>query len=63
MRQAGQDPEKTLHKTLAIPELSAQSYYMAFGAQTLDATVERFRKALETLQRNGSLDRLQRKWQ
>ncbi len=63
VRQAGQDPEKTLHKALAIPELSSQSYYMAFGAQTPDATVERFRKALETLQRNGSLDRLQRKWQ
>ena len=63
VRQAGQDPEKTLHKALAIPELSSQGYYMAFGAQTPDATVEPFRKALETLQRNGSLDRLQRKWQ
>ena len=63
VRQAGQNPEKALHKALAIPELSSQSYYMAFGAQTSDATVERFRKALESLQRNGSFDRLQRKWQ
>lgn len=63
VRQAGQDPEKMLHKALAIPELSSQDYYMAFGNQTPDAMVESFRKALETLRRNGSLERLQRKWQ
>ena len=45
---------KTLHSA-GHSELSSQSYYMAFGAQTPDATVEWFRKALETLKRNGSL--------
>ena len=63
VRQSGQNPEKALHKALAMPELSSQSYYMAFGAQTSHVTVEHFRKALESLQRNGSFDRLQRKWQ
>lgn len=63
VRQAGQDPEKVLHSALPIPELSAQSYYMAFGNQTPDATVEQFQKALEAVKRNGSFDRLQRKWQ
>ena len=28
-----------------------------------DATVEQFRKGLEALRRNGTFDRLQRKWQ
>jgi ABC-type amino acid transport substrate-binding protein len=36
---------------------------MAFGAQTPDATVESFRKALDALRSNGTYDRLQRKWQ
>ena len=63
VRQAGQDPEKVLHMTVPIPELSAQSYYMAFGNSTPDATVAKFRTALETVTRDGRLEQLQRKWQ
>ncbi len=63
VRQSGQDPETLLHKSLPIPELSAQSYYMAFGKATPDATVAQLRKALEAVRSNGSFDRLQQKWQ
>jgi polar amino acid transport system substrate-binding protein len=64
VRQAGHLPGKTLYPALHIEELSSQGgYYMAFGAQTPDATVEQFRKGLEALRRNGTFDRLQRKWQ
>lgn len=62
-RRAGDDPGQTLSKVYRIPELSSEGYYMAFGAQTSDATVELFRKALETLRSNGTYDRIQRKWQ
>ena len=62
-RQAGDDPRQTLSKVYRIPELSSEGYYMAFGAQTPDATVESFRKALDALRSNGTYDRLQRKWQ
>lgn len=63
VRKVGQDPALALHMALPIPELSAQSYYMAFGNKTPDATVARFRRALESVKSNGTLDRLQRKWQ
>ncbi|WP_243020381.1 substrate-binding periplasmic protein [Simplicispira sedimenti] len=62
-RQAGDDPQQTLLKVYRIPELSSEGYYMAFGAQTPDVTVESFRKALDALRSNGTYDRLQRKWQ
>lgn len=62
-RQAGDDPQQTLSKVYRIPELSSEGYYLAFGAHTPDATVEKYRKALETVRSNGTYDRLQRKWQ
>ena len=61
-RQAGDDPARTLAKVYRIPELSSDGYYMAFGMHTPDATVTRFRTGLEAIKRNGTLDRLQRKW-
>jgi polar amino acid transport system substrate-binding protein len=63
VRQAGHAPDKTLHQALHVEELNSQGYYMAFGAQTPDVMVEQFRKGLETIRRNGTLERLQRKWQ
>ena len=35
---------------------------MAFGAKTSDAFVERFRKGLEAIKKNGSFEALKRKW-
>lgn len=53
-RQAGDDPRKTLSEVYRIPELSSEGYYMAFGAQTPDATVDSFRNALEAVRTNGT---------
>ncbi len=61
-RQAGDDPARTLAKVYRIPELSSDGYYMAFGMHTPDATVAQFRAGLEAIKRNGTYDRLQRKW-
>lgn len=61
-RQAGDDPTLTLAKVYRIPELSSDGYYMAFGMHTSDATVAQFRTGLEAIKRNGTFDRLQRKW-
>lgn len=64
VRQAGHVPGKTLQDVLRIEALSGQGgFYMAFGAQTPDAVVERFRKGLQATVRNGTYDRIQRKWQ
>lgn len=61
-RQAGDDPTAVLQKSLRIPELSGGGNYMAFGPKTSDALVERFRKGLETIKKNGIYDALQKKW-
>ncbi|MDB5892741.1 MAG: amino acid transporter substrate-binding protein [Rhodoferax sp.] len=61
-RQAGDDPSVTLQKAFRIAELSGGGNYMAFGNKTPDALVERFRRGLEAIKRNGTYDALQRKW-
>ena len=61
-RRAGDDPAKTLAKVYHIADLSSEGYYMAFGRQTPDATVARFRNALESIKRNGIFDALKKKW-
>lgn len=61
-RQTGDDPAQMLHKALRIPELSGGGNYMAFGLKTPDALVERFRKGLEVIKKNGIYDALQKKW-
>ena len=47
---------------MRIAEISGGGNYMAFGLKTPDALVERFRKGLEAVKRNGIYDALQRKW-
>ena len=61
-RQAGDDPSATLHKALGIAELSGGGNYMAFGNKTPDVLVDRFRRGLEAIKKNGTYDALQRKW-
>ncbi len=61
-RQAGDDPAKTLARSFAIPDLDSDGYYMAFGAQTPDALVQRLAKGLATIKSNGTYDALKKKW-
>lgn len=61
-RQAGDNPADTLARSLAIPDLGGEGYYMAFSPNTSDELVERIRKALHTIKRNGTFDTLKKKW-
>jgi polar amino acid transport system substrate-binding protein len=63
VRQAGDDSGDAVTRVLALPELgSGGGLDIAFSLKTPDATVERFRKALQAIKRNGTYDTLQRKW-
>lgn len=61
-RQAGDDPAKNLARSYAITDLGADGYYMALGARTPDALVERLGKALLVIKNNGTYDALKKKW-
>jgi polar amino acid transport system substrate-binding protein len=62
-RQAGEDPAQVLQAALPLPDMSPTGgLEMACSLQTPDAVVERLRKALETLKKNGSHERIQKKW-
>ena len=61
-RQAGDAPAQTLARSFAITELGSDGYYMAFGATTPDALVERLAKGLATIKSNGTYDALKKKW-
>ncbi|HEX5685938.1 MAG TPA: transporter substrate-binding domain-containing protein [Ideonella sp.] len=62
-RQAGDNPETHLVRVLSLPDLANDDgLNMAFSSKTPDATVERFRKGLETIRRNGTYDAIKKKW-
>lgn len=62
-RQAGDDPNTMLVRVLSLPDLANDDgLNMAFSLKTPDATVERFRKGLETIRRNGTYDSIKKKW-
>ncbi|WP_157359813.1 substrate-binding periplasmic protein [Caldimonas brevitalea] len=62
VRRDGGDPAQLLARTLALPDLGGPGLYMAFGAKTSDAMVERFKKGLETIKKNGKYEALKKKW-
>lgn len=63
VRQAGDDPARMLSRALPLPELDSElGLSMAFGPKTPDALVERFRKGLEAIKKNGVYDGIQKKW-
>jgi polar amino acid transport system substrate-binding protein len=63
VRQAGDDPDKAIVRALALPNLAPEGGIgMAFSLKTPDALVERFRKALQTIKKNGTYEQLQKKW-
>ena len=62
-RQAGDDPAKLLAHGLPLPDLVEQGGMdMAFSLKTPDATVERFRAALQAVKKDGRYARIQKKW-
>ncbi|MBC7995720.1 MAG: transporter substrate-binding domain-containing protein [Rhizobacter sp.] len=63
VRQAGDDPTQVLVHALPLNDLgSTGGLDLAFSLKTPDAVVDRFRKALETIKKNGTYDSLQKKW-
>jgi polar amino acid transport system substrate-binding protein len=62
VRRAGDDPKAVLVPSLRLTELARDGSYMAFGSKTDDALVERFRKGLEAIMKNGSYARIKSKW-
>lgn len=62
-RRAGDDPDAVLVQALALPDLGGtEGLYMAFSTKTPDATVERFRRGLVAIKKNGTYDALKKKW-
>ncbi len=63
IRQAGDDPARTVVRALSLPDLGGNSgLNLAFSLKTPDALVERFRKGLETIRKNGVYDAIAKKW-
>ena len=63
IRQAGEEPEKVVVRALSLPGLDgAHGLNLAFSQKTPDALVERVRKALETVRKNGTYDAILKKW-
>jgi polar amino acid transport system substrate-binding protein len=61
-RRNGDDAEKLFERVLTLPEIGRDGTYMAFGANTSDALVERFRKGLDTLKKNGTYAVIKKRW-
>ncbi|GJI97821.1 hypothetical protein RugamoR57_45390 [Duganella caerulea] len=62
VRREGGELSRTLVRALQLTELGSGGSYMAFGPQTDDVLVERFRKGLEAIKANGTFAALQKKW-
>jgi polar amino acid transport system substrate-binding protein len=63
VREAGDDPDRVLAHSLELSDLDGQAgLHMAFSRTTPDALVDRFRKGLETIKKNGVYDGIQKKW-
>lgn len=63
VRQAGDNPATVLARALDLPDvLSDEGLSMAFSLKTPDALVERFRKGLETVRKNGTYEAIRKKW-
>lgn len=63
VRQGGDDPEVVLRRVLALPDLGGDDgLNMAFGPNTPDALVERFREGLSAIRANGTYEAILRRW-
>lgn len=63
IRQAGEEPEKTVVRALSLPGLDGEhGLNMAFSLKTPDALVDRFRKGLESVHKNGTYEAILKKW-
>ena len=61
-RKAGDDPAKTLARSYAVHELDGDGLYLAFGAHTPDALVQRLSQGLSAIKKDGTYDAIKKKW-
>ena len=61
-RRAGDDANKTIQPVYRIGEHAHQGLYFALSAKSDEAILQRLRKALETLKKNGSFEAMKKKW-
>lgn len=63
IRQAGEKPEEMVVPVLSLPDLGeGGGLNMAFSRQTPDELVERFRRGLDSIHRDGTYAAIARKW-
>jgi len=62
VRRDGGDPARALVRVLQLSELGSSGSYLAFGPNTDEALVQRFRRGLEAVKANGTFAALQKKW-
>jgi len=61
-RNAGDDAQAVLHRSLELPELEDGGFNAAFSLTTPAQTVEAFRAALKRLRADGRYDAIVHKW-
>ncbi len=62
VKQEGYAPDKILRKVYLLDQISTEGYYMAFGKNTSDHIVEKFREALDTIKKNGTHQMILKKY-
>ena len=61
VRKSGDDPAIVMEEVYSLSD--NEGTYMAFGAKTSDAVVDRFKQGLATVKKNGIFNALKKKWQ
>ncbi len=63
IRRAGDDPARMVMRALSLPDLDGDyGLNLAFSLKTSDVLVERFRRGLETIRKNGTYDAILKRW-
>ena len=62
LKQAGDDPDKSIRKVFVFEEMSKGGYYIASGLDTSDEVVNKIRDALENFKKTPEYNDILEKW-
>ena len=62
LKQAGDDPDKSIRKVFVFEEMSKGGYYIASGLDTSDEVVNKIRDALENFKKTPKYNDILAKW-